>query len=60
MLKKFKDKPKSSPQNVTQLNLTNITQPANNSTELKQIMKNLMDQMGTLRNLVPALVNKNN
>ena len=46
--------------NVTQLNPTNITQPANDLTELKQIKKNLMDQMGTLISLISALVNKNN
>jgi hypothetical protein len=37
-----------------------MTQPANDLTELKQITKNLMDQMGTLINLISALVNKNN
>jgi hypothetical protein len=37
-----------------------MTQPANILTELKQIMKNLMDQIGTLLNLISALVNKNN
>jgi len=37
-----------------------MAQPANDLTELKQIMKNLMDQMGTLTNLTSALVNKNN
>jgi hypothetical protein len=40
------------PQNVTQLNPTPMTQSANDLTELKQIMKNLMDQMGTLINLI--------
>jgi len=46
--------------NVTQLNPTNITQPASDLTELKQIMKNLMGQMSTLISLISALVNKNN
>ena len=46
--------------NVTQLNATHMTQPANDLIELRQITKNLMDQMGTLINLISALVNKNN
>ena len=46
--------------NVTQLNPTYMTQPANDLRELKQIMKNLMDQMGTITNPISALVNKNN
>ena len=37
-----------------------MTQPANALTEFKQIMKILLDQMGTLINLISALVNKNN
>jgi hypothetical protein len=37
-----------------------MSQPANELTEFKQIMKNLMDQMGTLINLITELVNKNN
>jgi len=44
--------------NVTQLNPTNMTQPANDLTELKQMMKHIMDQMGTLINIISALVNK--
>jgi hypothetical protein len=48
------------PRKVTHLNPMNMTQPANDLTELKQIMKNLMDQMGTLINLISELVNKNN
>jgi hypothetical protein len=46
--------------NATQLNPTNMTQPANDLTELKQMMNNLTDQIGTLINLISALVNKNN
>jgi hypothetical protein len=46
--------------NVTKLNPMNMTQPANDLTELKQMMNNLMDQTGTLINLISALVNKNN
>jgi hypothetical protein len=46
--------------NVTQLNPTNMTQPANDLTEPKQITKNLMDQMGILINLISALATKNN
>jgi hypothetical protein len=41
--------------NVSQLNPMNMTKPANDLTEFKQIMKTLMDQMGTLINH-----NKNN
>jgi hypothetical protein len=37
-----------------------MTQTANDLTELKQMMTNLMDQMGTLLNLISELVNKNN
>jgi hypothetical protein len=37
-----------------------MAQPTNDITELKQIKRNLMDQMGTLINLISALVNKNN
>jgi hypothetical protein len=44
--------------NVTQLNLTNMTQLANDLIQLKQMVKNLMDQLGTLINLISALVNK--
>ena len=46
--------------NVTKLNPTNMTQPANDLTELKQMMNNLMDQTGTLINLISAPLNKNN
>jgi len=46
--------------NVTQLNPTNMTQPADDLTEPKQIMKNLMAQMETLINLLSALATKNN
>jgi len=46
--------------NVTQLYLTHMIQPANDLTEIKQIMNNLLDQMGTLINLISALINKNN
>ena len=46
--------------NVTQLNPTNMTQLANGLTELKQKKDNLMNQKGTLINLISALVNKNN
>jgi hypothetical protein len=45
---------------VTQPHPTNMTQPSNELTEVKQMMKNLLDQMGTLINLISALVNKNN
>jgi hypothetical protein len=46
--------------NVTHPHPTNMTQPANDLTELKKMMKNLLEQMGTLINLISALVNKNN
>ena len=46
--------------NVTHLNPTNMIKLANGVTRLKQIMKNLMDQMGTLINFISTLVNKNN
>jgi hypothetical protein len=46
--------------NVTQTHPTTMTQPANDLTELKQMMKKMMDQMGTLINLISALVNKIN
>jgi len=39
---------------------TDTTHPANDLTELKQIMKNLLDQMGTLINLITALISKTN
>ena len=45
---------------VTQLHTTNMTHPANYLTELKQMMKNLLYQMGTLTNLITALISKNN
>jgi len=46
--------------NVTQLNPTNITQPADDLTEFKQIMKRLMDQISTILNLILAFATKNN
>ena len=39
---------------------TNTAPTANDLNELKQIMKNLLDQMGTLINLITVLINKNN
>jgi len=45
---------------VSQPHTTNTEHPANDLTELKQMMKNLLDQMGTLFNLITALVNKKN
>ena len=39
---------------------TSITHTAKDLIELKQMMKNLLDQMGTLINLIMALINKNN
>ena len=45
---------------VTQLNPTDMAKPADDLTELKQIMKKLMDQMGTLINLISALATNNN
>ena len=39
---------------------TQISQPGNDLTGLTQMMKNLMDQMGTLINLISALVTKQN
>jgi chemotaxis protein CheY-P-specific phosphatase CheC len=46
--------------NVTQLNPTNMTQPADDLTEPKQITKNLIDQMDTVINLISTLAIKNN
>lgn len=46
--------------NVPQPHTTNTARPANDLTELKQMMKNLLDQMGKLINLIPALISKNN
>jgi len=37
-----------------------VSQPTNDLTQLKQIMKNLMDEMSTLINLISALVSKTN
>jgi hypothetical protein len=45
--------------NITQQTPTNMTQPANDLTEVKQIINKLMDQIGTLINLISTLVNKN-
>ena len=45
---------------VPQPHTTNMTHPADDLTELKQMMKNLLDQMGTLINLITALISKNN
>jgi hypothetical protein len=39
---------------------TQTPQPGNDLTGLTQMMKNLMDQMGTLINLISALVTKQN
>jgi len=46
--------------NVPQPHTKKMTHPANDLTELKQMMKNLLDQMGTLINLTTALISKNN
>jgi len=46
--------------NVPQPHTKNMTHPANDLTELKQMLKNLLDQMGTLINLITALISKNN
>jgi len=43
--------------NTAQPNSTNIPQSANDLTELKQMMKTLMDQIGTLINLIPLTLN---
>jgi len=45
---------------VPHLTPTQISQPGNDLTELTQMMKNLMDQMGTLINLISALVTNQN
>lgn len=45
-------------QHEGQTKSTTPPQPANDLAELKQMMKNLMDQMGTLINLIATLVNK--
>jgi len=37
-----------------------MAHPANDLTELKHMMKNLLEQMGTLINLITALISKNN
>jgi hypothetical protein len=42
-----------------QPNAPNMTQSTNDLTELRQMMKNLLDQMGTLINLITALISKN-
>jgi hypothetical protein len=44
--------------NVTQPHTTNLTQPTNDLTELQQMMKNLLDQMGTIINLITTLISK--
>lgn len=41
-----------------QSNLPTTSQPVHEFTELKQMMKQLMDQMGTLLNLITALIAK--
>jgi len=46
--------------NVLQPHKTDKTHPSNDLTELKQMMKNLLDQMGTLINLITALISKTN
>jgi len=46
--------------NVSQPHTTDTAHPANDLTELKQMMKNLLDQMGTLISLITALISKNN
>jgi len=37
-----------------------MAHPTNDLTELKHMMKNLLEQMGTLINLITALISKNN
>jgi phage-related minor tail protein len=46
--------------NVPQPHTTKTAHPANDLTELKQIIKTLLDQMGKVINLITALINKNN
>ena len=46
--------------NIPPQHSTNTTHPANDLTELKLMMKNLLNQMGTLINLVTVLIGKNN
>jgi hypothetical protein len=46
--------------NAPQPHTSNTAHPANDLTELKQMMKNLLDQMGTLINLITALINRQN
>jgi len=46
--------------NVCQPHTMDMAHPANDLTELKRIMKNLLGQMGTLINLLTALISKNN
>ena len=46
--------------NIPQPHKTKMTNPANELAELKQTMKNLLDQMGTRINLITAHFSKNN
>jgi len=46
--------------NVPQPHTTDTAHSANDLTELKQMMKNLLDQMATLINLITALISENN
>jgi len=46
--------------NVSQPHTTDTAHPANDLTELKHMMKHLLDQMGTIINLITALNSKNN
>ena len=46
--------------NVSQPPTTDTAHPANDLTELRHTMKNLLDQIGTLISLITALISKNN
>ena len=46
--------------NIPQPHKTKMTNPANELAELKQTMKNILDQMGTRINLITAHFSKNN
>lgn len=48
--------PETPPSNGNQQTIIPIIQPNNDLAELKQMMKNLMDQMGTLINLMSMLI----
>jgi hypothetical protein len=48
------------PKNIPQPHTMNMAHSGNDLTVLKQMIKNLVDQMGTLINLITALISKNN